>query len=80
MVPGDTRPTIVESRFGVHLVRLERRTPGEALPFEAVHERIAAWLDAAAWSKAVSQYISILAGQADIRGIELGGAEGVLVQ
>ena len=33
MVPGDARPTIVETRFGVHLVSLDRRTPGEALPF-----------------------------------------------
>ena len=45
-----------------------------------VSDRIAAWLEASTWSKAVSQYISILAGKADIRGISLGVAEGPLVQ
>lgn len=77
--PG-SQPAIIESRFGVHVVMLDRRVPGSLLSFEVVRDRIAAWLEAASWSKAVSQYISILAGQADIRGIELDGAEGVLVQ
>ncbi len=70
----------VESRFGFHIIRLERKIDGELLPFEMVEARIAAWLEAAAWSKAVSQYISILAASADIRGIDLEQAEGPLLQ
>lgn len=71
---------VIETRFGIHLVILDRRIEGERLPFDKVRDRIAAWLEAAAWSKAVSQYISILAGQAEIRGIDLQPATGALVQ
>ena len=80
MREGDITPAPVESRFGFHVIALDRRIEGHDLPFDLVSERIAAWLEASAWSKAVSQYISILAGKAEIRGVSLGGAEGPLVQ
>ncbi|WP_136656677.1 peptidylprolyl isomerase [Nitratireductor sp. XY-223] len=80
MQPGAISPVPVESRFGFHIVAVGRKEPGELLPFELVHERIAVWLEAAAWSKAVSQYIAILAGDADIKGINLKAGEGPLVQ
>jgi peptidyl-prolyl cis-trans isomerase C len=70
----------VESRFGFHVVSLDRRIPGETLPFEIVRERIAAWLEAASWSRAVSQYIAVLAGKAEISGIDIGATEGPLIQ
>lgn len=73
-------PAPVESRFGFHVVSLDRRIPGEALPFDVVRERIAAWLEAASWSKAVAQYIAVLAGRAEITGIDIGAAEGPLIQ
>lgn len=76
--PG--RAAIVESRYGFHVVVVERRIDADALPFEMVRERIAAWLEAASWSRAVAQYIAVLAGRADIRGIDLDAAEGPLVQ
>jgi peptidyl-prolyl cis-trans isomerase C len=37
-------PRLVESRFGLHIVRIARRIPGRPVPFEAVRERIAAHL------------------------------------
>lgn len=80
MRPGAVSAAPVESRFGYHIVALGRREPGELLPFDLVRERIAAWLEAAAWSRAVSQYIAILAGNADISGISLKAGEGPLVQ
>lgn len=70
----------VESRYGFHVVALDRRIAGETLPFEIVRARIAAWLEAATWSKAVSQYIAVLASKADIRGIDIGGTSGPLLQ
>ncbi|CAG1007334.1 MAG: peptidylprolyl isomerase [Rhizobiaceae bacterium] len=73
-------PAPVESRFGFHVVSLDRRIPGEELPFEVVRARIAAWLEAASWSKAVAQYIAVLAGKAEISGIDIGAAEGPLIQ
>lgn len=70
----------VETRYGVHLIRLNRRVEGRILPFEAVREGIAAYLDAHVRRQATAQYIAILAGRADIRGIAMDGAASPLVQ
>lgn len=77
---GQLHPTPVATRFGYHVIRLDRIIAGNRLPFEVVEQRIAAYLEASSWSRAVSQYIGLLAGRADIRGIDIGGAEGTLVQ
>ena len=80
MAQGDISAVPVESHFGFHIIALDRRIKGKALPYDMIAGRIAAWLEAAAWSKAVSQYIAILAGRADICGISLKGMNGSLVQ
>ena len=80
MQPGEIWPEPVESRFGQHVVHLVNKIPGEVLPFEHVEEKIGAWLEASSWSKAVSQYISILVGKSEIKGINLDGASSPLVQ
>jgi peptidyl-prolyl cis-trans isomerase C len=80
MTAGDSVPKLVESRFGFHLVVVDRKIDGEQLPFDSVQVRIAAWLDATAWSKAVAQYIAILAGKADVQGIDMEASHGCLVQ
>ncbi|MGI9356712.1 MAG: peptidylprolyl isomerase [Rhizobiaceae bacterium] len=80
MGEGELRTTPVETPFGFHVVMLERKIPGAVLPFEHVCERISAWLQAASWSRAVSQYVGILAGQADIKGVDLPGSDSPLVQ
>ena len=41
------------------------------MPFEIVRQRIADWLEAQSWSRAVAQYVSLLARNADIVGIDL---------
>lgn len=79
MDEGARAPAIVESRYGVHLVRLDRKLAGKALPFEVVRERIAAWLEAASWQRAASQYVRILAGAAQITGVEFERASSPLV-
>lgn len=80
MNEGDISTMPVESRFGFHIIALDRKIPGKALPFELVKERIAAWLEASTWSRAVSQYISILAGDSSIGGIDINATRGPLVQ
>ena len=70
----------VETRYGVHLIRLMRRIDGRQLPFEAVRERIATYLDEHVRRQASVQYMSLLIGRADIRGIALDGATSPLVQ
>ena len=77
---GQLCPVPVCSRYGVHVLRLDRRIDGRELPFEAVQQRIADYLQAASWQRALAQYIRILAGQAQIQGIDLGGSETPLVQ
>lgn len=70
----------VETRYGVHLIRMTRRIDGSRLPFEAVQERIAAYLVERVRRRAMAQYVSILVGRADISGIEIDGASSPLVQ
>ena len=70
----------VESRYGYHIVEINQIIPGKILPLELVKEKIAAWLEASSWSKAVQQYIVILAGKSHITGIDLKPGEGPLVQ
>ena len=78
--PGRVHGEPVETPYGVHVLRLERRIEGRVLPFELVEERIREWLAARVWQTAVRQYVSILVGRAEISGIELGGASSPLVQ
>ncbi len=70
----------VETRYGVHLIRLARKIEGSLLPFEAVKGRIASYLEEHVRRQATAQYISLLIGRADIRGIVLDGAATPLVQ
>ncbi|SFK00564.1 peptidyl-prolyl cis-trans isomerase C [Pseudovibrio ascidiaceicola] len=80
MQAGQMTGEPVETKFGYHIIFLNRKIEGNTLPFEHVEETIRAWLEAASWSKAVSQYISILAGSAEIKGIDLLGSDSPLVQ
>ena len=61
----------VETRYGFHIIRVERRDPGRQLAFEIVQDRIAPYLDERVRRAAVRQYIAILAGEAEIVGIDL---------
>lgn len=70
----------VETRFGLHIVQVQRRVAGRLLPFEAVRERIADYLATAAWQRGVHQYLQLLVGRADVQGVTLEGATTPLVQ
>ena len=78
--PGQICPVPVRTRFGYHVLRLDRRIDGRQLPFEAVRDRIADYLRKHVWRRAVNQYLQLLVGQAEIRGIELKGVNTPLVQ
>lgn len=80
-MPADTLlPHLLETRFGLHIVRVGRRVDGSLLPFEHVAASIAAALGAAARNVAWRQYLSVLVGRAKIEGIVLEGADSPLVQ
>jgi peptidyl-prolyl cis-trans isomerase C len=78
--PGQICPVPVKTRFGYHVLRLDRRIEGRQLPFEAVSDKIGDYLREHVWRRAVSQYLQLLVGQAEIRGLELNGASTPLVQ
>jgi peptidyl-prolyl cis-trans isomerase C len=95
IAPGDTTPEFeaaltalapgalsgpVATRYGVHLIRLRRHVAGRELPFEAVRERIAAYLSENVSRRATAQYLALLIGRAEIGGITLDGAATPLVQ
>jgi peptidyl-prolyl cis-trans isomerase C len=80
MAAGTIHPEPIETRYGLHIVALDRRIEGRDLPFELVRERIAEWMGEKVRRAAIRQYVSILAGRADIEGIDLAGAASPLVQ
>lgn len=61
----------VESRYGLHVVRVDRKIEGEQLPFDAVRERIDKYLTAVVRRKSVSNYLRRLAKDADISGFNI---------
>ena len=70
----------VESRYGYHLVEVLHKVEGEVLPYEAVRERIAEYLNARVRRKAIAQYLTQLVAQANIEGIDLGVSDSPLMQ
>jgi peptidyl-prolyl cis-trans isomerase C len=73
MAPGAISDAPVRTRFGFHIIRLDRRIEGRELPFEMVSERIAAFLAESRARQAIASYIGHLASGADIHGVSLAG-------
>jgi len=71
---------LVKTRHGFHIVAIDQRIPGATLPFEAVRDRVAERLKAGVEERALRQYVSILAGQAKVTGLDLRSATSLLVQ
>lgn len=65
----------METRYGFHIVRLERKHEGRELPYEAVSERIADYLRESVRRRADAQYVARLVSAAEITGLSLEGAE-----
>jgi peptidyl-prolyl cis-trans isomerase C len=77
---GQLCPVPIRSRYGFHVLEVRQRIEGKTLPFEAVQEKIASYLEERVWRQAVRQYIQLLIGASDITGIELSGSASPLVQ
>jgi len=60
----------IESRYGYHLVEIEKRVEGEQLPFNMVKAKINRYLNERAQRKAISVYIRELIDKATIDGVE----------
>jgi peptidyl-prolyl cis-trans isomerase C len=73
-------PRLVHSRFGLHVVEVLAREPGQQQPFEAVHGAVAMALRQTTFVTALRQYLAQLAGHADVQGVDLDAADSPLQQ
>ena len=71
---------LVKTRYGFHIVAVDQRIPGRKLPFDVVQERIAERLRSQVEERALRQYVSVLAGQAEIEGAHIEASASPLVQ
>ncbi len=69
---GTTGREPVRSRFGWHILRLQRRIPGQVLPFDVVRERIGDMLEARSWTMASTRYVAALAARGNVEGVMIG--------
>ena len=79
LTPGETGAEPVATRYGFHIVRLDRKHEGRTLPYEMVAARIADYLRESVQRRAHAQYIARLASAARIEGIALAGADSLRV-
>ncbi len=77
---GQLSPVPVKTRYGLHVVRVDKQLPGRTLPYEAVAGRVADYLKDASWRRAFRQYVQMLAGEARISGFDIAAADSPLVQ
>lgn len=75
MAPGELCAAPVATRYGIHIIRLERKLDGKTLPYEAVTSQIAEYLRDGVNRRAAAQYVARLVSSARIDGVELAGAD-----
>lgn len=73
-------PMLVHSRFGFHIVEVLERRAGTLPAYAEVHERIARQLAMQSRARALHQYMTLLAGEAELENITLDAADSPLVQ
>ncbi|HET9398825.1 MAG TPA: peptidylprolyl isomerase [Sphingomicrobium sp.] len=71
---GETGQDPVRSRFGWHILRLQRRIPGRTIPFDMARSKIADTLEARSWAVESARYVAGLAASGAIEGILIDGA------
>ncbi len=71
MEEGSISAMPVESRYGLHLIRLDARVRGEVLPFAAVLPHLRQAQEKADWVRASRAYVEELAARAEVTGIDL---------
>jgi peptidyl-prolyl cis-trans isomerase C len=77
--PGELCAEPVATRYGFHIIRLDRKHEGRTLPYEVVAGRIADYLRESVRRRADAQYVARLVSAAKIEGIEIAGADALRV-
>jgi peptidyl-prolyl cis-trans isomerase C len=73
-------PRLVHSRFGLHVVEVLTRQPGQPQAFEQVREAVAQTLRQQAFATAVRQACTLLAAQHGVEGADIDAATSPLLQ
>ena len=73
-------PRLVHSRFGLHVVEVLERTPGVEQAYDAVRGAVAMSLRQKTYVTSLRQYLSLLAGEATVVGVDLEASDTPLVQ
>ena len=71
LADGTTGRVPVRSRFGWHVLRLQRRIEGRTIPFEMARDRIADMLEARSWSIEAARYVATIAARGEVEGIQI---------
>jgi peptidyl-prolyl cis-trans isomerase C len=79
LAPGVITAAPVETRYGFHVIRLDRRIDGRELPFEVVADRVADYLTENVERRAIAQYVARLASQSAIEGVAIANADAMRV-
>lgn len=74
LADGATGREPVRSRFGWHVLRLQRRIAGRTIPFEIARDKIADMLEARSWSVEAVRYVAALAARGKVEGVLVDGA------
>ncbi len=61
----------VQTRYGLHIIRLDARAPGAVLPFDAVAPRIRKMLEKRAWAMAARDFVAQLIARAEVAGVTM---------
>ncbi|WP_421789163.1 peptidylprolyl isomerase [Hyphobacterium sp.] len=80
MTPGEISSGPVETPYGFHIIRLDHIAEGVVPDFETARPLVEEFLRDASWRRAVSQFISLVIGEARVTGVALKGASSPLVQ
>lgn len=68
LTPGTIAPEPVETRHGLHVLRLDAKAEGRPLPYEAAAPRLRLAAEKAAWARAAQAYAESLLQGARIEG------------
>lgn len=74
------QPRLIHSRFGLHIVDVSEQREGRLPEFDEVKSQIASRLTLRSRATALGQYMRLLAGSAEVAGVELAAESSPLVQ
>lgn len=72
--------SLVETRYGYHIVQVHNKVEGQQLDYDMVQDRIRDYLNEKVRRKAVAQYINALMAEAQIEGVSIDYQSSPLMQ